>query len=162
MEQVNKLKAGVSAGIALLTALWGWAGWLAVLWLAAMALDYASGTANAIMHGEWSSEKARKGLWHKLGEILAVLVGVLLDIAIGVVLPNIPGFPADFSYTVFLVPLICVWYIITEAGSIVENVGKMGGPVPAWLRKAIAWFGKKTDAAGEAIAPDGKEGKEEI
>lgn len=145
MDKINGFKAAVSAVIALFTALWGWAGWLIFLWVAAMGLDYISGTAAAIKRGEWSSTVAREGLWHKLGEILAMLVAALLDIAIGVVLPQIPGIPVTLEYTVFLVPLVCVWYILTEAGSVVENVGKMGAPIPGWLRKAIASLRDKVD-----------------
>ena len=145
MDKINGFKAAVSAVIALFTALWGWAGWLIFLWVAAMGLDYISGTAAAIKRGEWSSTVAREGLWHKLGEILAMLVAALLDIAIGVVLPQIPGVPVTLEYTVFLVPLVFVWYILTEAGSVVENVGKMGAPIPAWLAKAIASLKDKVD-----------------
>ena len=145
MDKINGFKAAVSAVIALFTALWGWAGWLIFLWVLAMGLDYISGTAAAIKRGEWSSTVAREGLWHKLGEILAMLVAALLDIAIGVVLPQIPGIPAGIEYTVFLVPLVCVWYILTEAGSVVENVGHMGAPIPGWLKKAIASLKDKVD-----------------
>lgn len=147
MDKINGIKAAISAVIALFTALWGWAGWLIFLWVLAMALDYISGTAAAIKRGEWSSTVAREGLWHKLGEILAMLVAALLDIAIGVVLPQIPGVPATIEYTVFLVPLVCVWYLLTEAGSVVENVGNMGAPIPGWLRKAIASLRDKVDQA---------------
>lgn len=145
MDKINGIKAAISAVIALFTALWGWAGWLIFLWVLAMALDYISGTAAAIKSGTWSSAVAREGLWHKLGEILAMLVAALLDIAIGVFLPQIPGIPVTLEYTVFLVPLVCVWYILTEAGSVVENVGKMGAPIPGWLAKAIASLRDKVD-----------------
>ena len=145
MDKINGFKAAISAVIALFTALWGWAGWLIFLWVLAMALDYISGTAAAIKSGTWSSAVAREGLWHKLGEILAMLVAALLDIAIGVVLPQIPGIPATIEYTVFLVPLVCVWYILTEAGSVIENVGKMGAHIPGWLRKAISSLRDKVD-----------------
>lgn len=147
MDKINGFKAAVSAVIALFTALWGWAGWLIFLWVAAMALDYISGTAAAVKRGEWSSTVAREGLWHKLGEILAMLVAALLDIAIGVVLPQIPGVPVTLEYTIFLVPLVCVWYILTEAGSVVENVGHMGAPIPGWLKKAISSLKDKVDNA---------------
>lgn len=145
MDKINGFKAAVSAVIALFTALWGWAGWLIFLWVAAMGLDYISGTAAAIKRGEWSSKVAREGLWHKLGEILAILVAALLDVAIGVVLPQIPGITSAIEFTVFLVPLVCVWYILTEAGSVVENVGNMGAPIPGWLKKAIASLKDKVD-----------------
>lgn len=138
MEHVNNFKAAITAILAVLTALWGWCGWLVLVWILAMGLDYASGTAKAKKLGTWSSTIARDGLWHKASEIIAVLAALLLDVAISVVLPNVPGLSVEISYSFLLCPLVTVWYIVTEAGSIVENVGEMGGPVPKWLRKAIA------------------------
>lgn len=153
MENVNHFKAAVSAALALLTALWGWCGWLVLVWVLAMGLDYISGTAKAKKHGEWSSAVAREGLWHKAGEIIAVLAALLLDVAISVVLPNIPGLSVKISYSFLLCPLVTVWYIVTEAGSVVENVGEMGGRVPTWLRKAIAALNDTVDKAGDTFAP---------
>ncbi len=138
MDNVNHVKAVLSATLALLTAIWGWCGWLVLVWILAMALDYISGTAKAKKLGAWSSSVARDGLWHKTGEIISVLVALLLDVAIGVVLPNIPGLSVNIKYSFLLCPLVTVWYIITEAGSIIENVGEMGAPIPGWLKKAIA------------------------
>lgn len=149
MDTVNQFKAAVSTVLALLTALWGWCGWLVLLWIVAMGLDYISGTAKAKKLGKWSSSVAREGLWHKAGEIIAVLVAFLLDVAIGVVLPNVPGLTVHITYSFLLCPLVTVWYIVTEAGSIVENVGEMGGAVPKWLRDAIAGLHKVVDNAAE-------------
>lgn len=59
-------------------------------------------------------------------------------------------------YTVLLSPLIIVWHIITEDGSILENVGRMGGPVPQWAKKAIAALRDTVDSVGDGAA--GKDG----
>ena len=64
--------AGVGA-IGLWAAMHGWLGWLVVLYAACMMLDCLTGTAQAIKNGEWSSHKARQGLWHKGGSIIMVL-----------------------------------------------------------------------------------------
>ena len=37
-----------------------------------------------------------------------------------------------------VLPVILVWYIFTELGSIAENATAMGAPVPAWLTKLLA------------------------
>ena len=37
------------------------------------------------------------------------------------------------EYTVLLCPLVLVWYIVTELGSVVEIAGKLGAPVPGAL-----------------------------
>ncbi|MBP3486179.1 MAG: phage holin family protein [Oscillospiraceae bacterium] len=133
----------------MLTALWGWCGWLVFVWILAMGLDYISGTMKAKKLGTWSSTIARDGLWHKASEVIAVLAALLLDVAISVVLPNVPGLTVEITYSFLLCPMVTVWYIVTEAGSVVENVGEMGGPVPPRLRKAIAALRDTVDGAAD-------------
>ena len=142
MEQVHRFKAALSAALAVLTALWGWFGWLMAAWVAAMTLDVFTGMAAAVKHGEWSSRRAREGLWNKAGCVAAVTAAGLLDLVVMEVLVNL-ALPVPFEYTVFLCPLVVVWYILTEAGSVVENAGKLGAPVPGWLKNAIASFRDK-------------------
>lgn len=149
MEQINKIKAAVAAVLAALTALWGWFGWLVLLWVVCMAVDYITGTVAAMKNGEWSSKIAREGIFHKGGCVAVVLIAGLMDTGIGTILANLPEIHLPFEYTVLLCPLVLVWYILTEAGSIVENAGAMGAPVPAWLRKAIAAFKDKADGGAE-------------
>ena len=152
MEHINGFKAAVAAVVGCLTALWGWFGWLVVAWVVCMLLDYGTGTAAALRAGEWSSKVARDGLWHKLGEAVAVLVAAILDGVIGLILANVPALTLPFYYTVFLTVLVLVWYIMTELGSLVENAGALGAPVPAWLRKAIAALESTVDGAGDKLS----------
>ena len=155
MEHVNTFKAALAALCAALTALWGWFGWVVVAWIGCMLIDYATGSAAALRAGEWSSKSARDGIWHKLGSVVAVIVAGILDVVIGHLLANVPGVELPFAYTVLLCPLVVIWYILTEAGSIIENVGALGAPVPGWLRKMIAALEQKVEEAGDGIA--GKE-----
>ena len=149
MEHINGFKAAVAAVVGCLTALWGWFGWLVVAWVVCMLLDYGTGTAAALRAGEWSSKVARDGLWHKLGAVVAVLVAAILDGVIGLILANIPALELPFRYEVFASVLVLVWYIMTELGSIVENVGALGAPVPAWHRRAGVHRGRSRGQAGE-------------
>ena len=151
MEHINGIKGTIAAVLGCLTALWGWFGWLVVAWVVCMLLDYATGTAAALRVGEWSSKVARDGLWHKLGAVVAVLVAAILDGVIGLILANVPALTLPFDYTVFLTVLVLVWYIMTELGSIVENAGRLGAPLPAWLSKAIAALESGVDSAGDKL-----------
>ena len=148
-ERIKGVKAAVTAALAALTALWGWFGWLIVAWVVCMAIDYLTGSAAACKAGKWSSALAREGLWHKAGCVAAVTISGILDLVVGQILANLPGLALPFEYTVFLCPLVVVWYLLTEAGSIVENAGAMGAPVPAWLAKAIVALKDKVDENGE-------------
>ena len=137
MEHINTFKAALSAFCAALTALWGWFGWLVLAWIACMAIDYMTGSAAALRAGNWSSQAARDGIWHKLGAVVAVIVAAILDMVIGIIIEHAPGISLPFTYEVFFCPLIIVWYCLTEMGSIVENAGALGADIPPWLTKAI-------------------------
>ena len=157
MEHVNAFKAAIAAVCAALTALWGWFGWVVFAWVVSMVIDYLTGSAAALRVGEWSSKAARDGIWHKVGSIVAVIVAALKDVVIGHLLSNVPGVELPFTYSVLLSPLVVVWYILTEAGSIIENAGALGAPIPAWLTKMIAALESKVDDAGDNIVGNNKE-----
>ena len=153
-DKATQIKGAITALLAFLTALWGWVGRAIIIWVACILLDYISGSAAARRNGEWSSDVARDGLWHKLGEIFAVLVAALCDIALGVVLKSAP-FALPFEFTTLLTPIVLLWYIITELGSILENAGKLGAPLPKWLKKMLKQYKDTIDAAqGDGKPPD--------
>ena len=143
-DKLRAIRAGISAAIAALTSLWGWFGWLLVAWAVCMALDIATGMAAGVKRGEWSSGKAREGLFHKAGCLAAVTVTGVLDLVAGVLTANLP-----VAYSVFLSPMMVTWYLLTEVGSVIENAGSMGAPIPAWLKKAIAALRGQVDGAME-------------
>lgn len=157
MENVNRFKAALAAVIAAMTALWGWFGWLVLAWVACMAIDYITGYSAAAKNGEWSSAVAREGLWHKAGCIFAVLAAGILDAVIGYLLGNIQGLALPFAYTVLVAPLVVAWYILMELGSILENVGKMGAPLPKFLKKMIVVLKGTVETAGDSLTPDQEE-----
>ena len=156
IENINGFKAAVAAILAALTALWGWFGWLVVAWVGCMVLDYLTGSAAACKAGEWSSNEARDGLWHKAGCIAAVVISGVLDMVVGQIIANIPSINLPFTYTVFLCPLVLIWYILTEVGSIVENAGRMGAPLPGWLKKAVSALKDGVDKVGDSLPSEKK------
>ena len=147
MENVTKFKAALTAVLAAMTALWGWFGWLVVAWVGCMAIDYITGYSAAAKNGEWSSQIAREGLWHNAGCIFAVLVAGILDAVVGYLLGNIEGLALPFTYTVIICPLVVTWYLLMELGSILENVGKMGAPLPEFLKQMIEILKDTVDTA---------------
>lgn len=155
MDKIDTFKATIVAIFAGISSLLGWFGWLVVIFVACLVGDWTTGTMVACKNGEWSSKKSREGIWHKFGSIVAVLVTVILDIVIGMAINNIPSITLPFKYTVLLCPIVLVWYIVGELGSIIENAGKMGAPVPSFLRKVIAVFKTTVDNVGDKIV-DGK------
>lgn len=148
MEAPNRLleiKAAVVAALAAGTALFGSLGWAVVIWAACLLLDYLTGTWAAMATGQWSSAVARSGLWHKLGEVVAVLVAALCDLALGVLAD---GLNIALPQLSAVLPIVLLWYIFTELGSVAENISALGAPLPKWLKAMIA---KCAAAADEAL-----------
>ena len=153
-KAINQMKAAVAAALGVLTGLWGWLGWLAVGWIVSMALDYLTGSMAAAKVGQWSSAKAREGIWHKCGMIVVVLVAAGADLLICLVLENLPLVALPFEYAGLVCPVVLVWYIVTELGSMAENAADMGAPVPPWLVKLLAVGKNAVDSAGDQLGGD--------
>lgn len=157
-EKLLALKLAVAAFFSSIGGLLGWKGVMVIVWIFSMALDYISGSCAAAKNGEWDSAVARQGLWHKGGTILVVVVAGIADALFVFMLPQLPvintGNPG------FLLPLVLAWYIITEAGSVLENAVKLGAAVPAWLTKALKIGLKAVDKAGDEAA--GKETENDV
>ena len=117
------IKTVITGVIAMLTALWGWFGWLVIVWVCLMLADGLVGSAVASKEGRWSSAKLREGAWHKGGMIVIVCVALVADWLIGTMLGNLPGVALPIEYTVLIGPLVIVWYVIGELGSLAEHAG---------------------------------------
>ena len=126
-------------------------------WVICMAVDYITGSAAAAKEGEWSSAKAREGIWHKAGMIVVVLVAAGADLLIALLIANIPAVQLPFAYNGLVCPIVLVWYVVTELGSITENAVAMGAPVPGWMTKLLKVSKDAIDQAGEKITGTTKE-----
>lgn len=144
-----------------LTAFWGWFGWLICGWIFCMAMDYITGSAAACKAGEWESKVARDGLWHKAGEIVVVIVAGIADLLLGLALDHLPVLALPLDFRGLVCPLVLVWYILTELGSIAENSVKMGSDVPPWLVQLLKAGQKAAEDAGDKIAQEDGEDKTE-
>lgn len=134
-ERLFELKLAVTGILTACTALWGWFGWLVLLWLACLLLDYLTGSLAAAKCGCWSSKSAREGIWHKLGCVVAVMVAAGADLLLSMVTAHVPGF--SLPYNTLLCPMVVLWYTITELGSMMENAHRLGAPIPDFLKKAL-------------------------
>ena len=156
-EKALEIKAVIVAAASVLTGFLGHVGMAVMIFLAAMLLDYITGSWAAKAHGEWSSSKAREGLWHKLGEIVALCVAALTDIAIGYVILSsaaVPVLSGEYKHRGYVTLIVSIWYIFTELGSILENIAKLGAPVPKWMIDGVGKMKKKIDKQGEEDVKD--------
>ena len=158
---IDKFSGTVVGAFAAVSALLGWFGWLVVAWISLMMADWLVGSAAAMKAGKWSSAKLREGAWHKGGMVIIVIVALVADWLIGSLLGHIPGVTLPFDYTVLLGPMMIVWYILGELGSLAEHAVNMGAKIPAWLPRILAISKDAVDAAGDAITHENHhEGKD--
>jgi toxin secretion/phage lysis holin len=121
--------------------------------LVMMIADYISGMmaskVEAIDHPEnsnygWNSKKGAKGIIKKVGYLCVIAVAMVVDYVIAKTSGTL-GFTMPVK-TLFGL-LVTVWYLLNELLSIIENAGRMGAPVPEWLRKYIAVLKDKIDSS---------------
>lgn len=93
--------------------------WDSALWVVVLifiALDVLVGTVQAILTKTVSSEKARKGVLHKMGFITAMLICTFIDIAQQI---------ADIGYSVPVLGFCAVMIIVCEIFSLCEHAKEM-------------------------------------
>lgn len=103
-----------------------------------IVLDMIVGIVKALALGTYKSLKMREGLWHKLGEILCVAFGVLCEMA----------FPyVGITVSIPIVTTICIYIVLMETGSIVENLALISPNIQKVLSKVFGTY--KPDEYGE-------------
>ena len=95
-----------------------------------MVLDYATGIAAAWSCKLLSSRVGVKGIVKKVADLALVAVGMVVDYLISSALLRV-GVDIQINYCFGM--MISVWLIINELLSILENLGKLGIPLPDFL-----------------------------
>lgn len=121
---------------------------------AVMVADYITGMAEAWVNRTLSSRVGIVGIVKKLSYLVVVGVAIVVDWIIQTATARL-GFDLGGFYLFGL--LVCVWLIINECISILENIAEIGGPKVPFLQKILDRL-KKTaaekgdEAAGEDAA----------
>ena len=87
--------------------------------LAFIAFDVITGYAQAIANKDIQSSKMREGFWHKLATILALLLAGAIDVLMGT------GIVLEIGITAPIFEAACIYVIVMELSSILENIKKM-------------------------------------
>lgn len=96
----------------------------------AIALDYVTGVARAYMTKTLSSRIGFRGLIKKIGLLVIVMVGVMVDRVTG--------------DTGAVRTLVIYYFVANEGLSIVENLAQCGVPIPNALKKALKALRKES------------------
>ena len=111
-----------------------------------MILDYLSGMAAAWMQNSLSSKIGAKGIVKKVGYMGLIVVAMGADYLIysGIIAANI-----DINYNMWFGLLVAVWLIINEMISILENLSKLGVPIPDFMTRLIKRLKSAADGGKE-------------
>ncbi|MCD8342520.1 MAG: phage holin family protein [Clostridiales bacterium] len=97
-----------------------------------IALDFITGLIQALATKTFSSSIMREGLYHKIGLLLVILLGVLVDYAQGWL---------ELGLSVPVAGAVCAYIVIMEIGSSLENICKINPDLMP--DKLTALFGVK-------------------
>ncbi len=61
-----------------------------------------------------------------------------------------------------LTPIVLLWYILTEVGSIIENCGRLGAPMPKWFKARVDQYKEASDKLQEGGEPETEIGEEKV
>lgn len=99
-----------------------------------MVTDYITGMASAYIRKEFSSKVGIIGAVKKVSYIALVCVGICADYLIHTALTQL-GVHLNIQLLFGL--LVTIWLIINELISILENLSKIGVPMPSFLMKLV-------------------------
>lgn len=121
----------------------------AIIVAVVMACDYLSGVTAAWIKGELSSRVGIIGIVKKVAYALIIVVGIVVDWVIQTAAEKIGIDAGNFYYFALLV---IVWLIVNECISILENVSRIGVPIPPFLLKLTQKLKSTTESKGDELS----------
>lgn len=98
--------------------------WIMILPCALMAIDIVTGFLAAwFVQKNFESAKMRAGLVKKVGEIMIILIGIL--------------FTTGMELPTYILKGISLYILLMECLSVIENLDKMGVPLPKFLKNFV-------------------------
>lgn len=98
--------------------------------LLAIVFDYVSGMIKAFHTKTLSSRIGFQGILKKVGILLIVMLGVLVDRVTG--------------NTGAVRTLVIYYFVANEGLSVIENLGQCGVPIPSSIKKALKALNKES------------------
>ncbi len=117
-----------------------------IILIVAMIIDYVTGMLSAWLNAELSSKKGIKGIVKKISYLALVAVAMIVD---WLIFQGLQQINVDLHYSVFFAVLVTVWLIINELISVLENLSRMGVPIPNFLKKIIDRLKNTVDEKGD-------------
>lgn len=109
-----------------------------------IVMDYLTGLAKSVVNKDIDSTKMRDGLWHKAAYVAVIVLAEIIEHGQEAV---------DLGFTVPLIVPTCVYIVLTETASILENLSQINPELAD--SPVMQLFRSTKDAAGNG-AKSGK------
>lgn len=130
MDKQTTIQAVITAALAALTYYFSILAVPIIVLMTVMVIDYITGMVSAWHNAELSSKKGVFGIIKKLCYLALVCVGMGVD---WLIYSGMTQVGITMNYTVFLGILVAIWLIINELISILENLNRIGVPLPKFI-----------------------------
>lgn len=112
-----------------------------------MVIDYITGMISAWHLSKLSSQKGLFGIVKKICYLFAIAAAMGID---WLIYSGMGQIGIRLDYTVFFGVLVTIWFIINEIISILENLVKIGIPLPKFLVSVIKHLKDTTEHTFES------------
>ncbi len=130
MDKQTTIQAVITAALAALTYYFSILAVPIIVLMTVMVIDYITGMVSAWHNAELSSKKGVFGIIKKLCYLALVCVGMGVD---WLIYSGMTQVGITMNYTVFFGILVAIWLIINELISILENLNRIGVPLPKFI-----------------------------
>ena len=130
MDKQTTIQAVITAALAALTYYFSILAVPIIVLMTVMVIDYITGMVSAWHNAELSSKKGVFGIIKKLCYLALVCVGMGID---WLIYSGMTQVGITMNYTVFFGILVAIWLIINELISILENLNRIGVPLPKFI-----------------------------
>lgn len=134
MDKKTTIQAILTTAFTMLTYYLGILAVPVIILLAVMITDYITGMISAWHNADLSSKKGIFGIVKKICYFALVCVGMGVD---WLIYSGLSQVGISVNYTVFFGVLVTIWLIINELISILENLSRIGVPMPNFLKSVI-------------------------
>ena len=134
MDKQTTIQAVITAALAALTYYFSVLAAPIIVLTAVMVIDYITGMISAWHNSELSSKKGLFGIVKKLCYLALVCVGMGVD---WLIYSGMVQIGITMNYTIFFGILVAIWLIINELISILENLNRIGVPLPKFITSVV-------------------------
>ena len=148
MDKYNVIKAVLSGAVAAVSARLGILGPMLLALTGVMIVDYITGMLASKKENSISSQRGMWGIIKKMLYVVVVGVGMLMD---WLILTTADSMGVHIPLATFFGLLVAVWLIINELISILENLTRLGTPMPAFLLTIVQHFKVVVESKGDEL-----------